>query len=85
MEIKRKARSVKVIRKDFRGEVSLSLIVEDWVAYGFTFGEMHNIVYRNLVEIKNQFNKCNHLYNNRRDDKSISVRLGSKNCDDSQL
>lgn len=45
MEIERKARSVKVIRKDFRGVVRLSLPLEDRVVFGFTFGEMHNMVY----------------------------------------
>ena len=39
--------------KNLREEVRLSLILEDWVALGLAFGEMINIVDRNLVGIKN--------------------------------
>lgn len=73
IETEKEAMSVKVIRKDLTEEVRLSLILEDWVAFGL--GEMHNIVHRNLVEIRNQFHKCDHLHNKREGQQDHSRRM----------
>lgn len=83
-EIERKARSVKGIRKDFRQKGRLSGIFEEWGAFGLAFGEMPNIVYRNLVEIRtNLINVVIFIIIGGM--MRVSGRLENKNCDDSQF
>lgn len=83
VQTERKARSVKVIRKDFVEEVRLWQILENWGAFGL--GKIHNIVLRNLVKRNNQFHKCNHLCKRWEGQQDHFRNSLSKICDDSQF